>query len=83
MKQYCRYCIHCCVGNGNWCDVREKEYSDSYFCRVNNCKDFEFCSVDVYDAEHEYKPRDARVKKKKGMKVEKVSIFSQEKEVHE
>ena len=83
MKQYCRYCIHCHVGNGNWCDVREKEYSDSYFCSVNKCKDFEFCSMDAYNFEHEYRPIKGRVKRKKGMKVEKLSIFSQEEEVDE
>lgn len=57
MKQYCRYCIHCFVGNGNWCDVREKSYSDATFKRENHCKDFEFCELDVYDPEHTYTPR--------------------------
>lgn len=75
MKQYCRYCVHCAVGNGNWCDVRQKSYSDAYFKRVNNCKDFSFCNLDVFDISHEYKPRN-----KSSGAVEQVSLFERKEE---
>lgn len=59
MKQYCRYCIHCCTGNGNWCEAKEKEYSTAYFKRVNNCKLFEFCEMDAFaENPNPYRPRE-------------------------
>ena len=59
MKQYCRYCIHCCTGNGNWCEAKEKEYSTAYFKSVNNCKLFEFCEIDAFaENPNPYRPRD-------------------------
>lgn len=64
MKQYCRYCIHCHTGNGNWCDAKEKEYSDSYFKSVNNCKLFDFCEIDAFmENPNPYRPRENKYKR--------------------
>ena len=57
MTQYCRYCGHCFVGNGNWCEALEKELTDSQIKRVNKCRTFAFNPMDVYDPDREYKPR--------------------------
>ena len=76
MKQYCRYCIHCYTGNGNWCDAKEKEYSDSYFKSVNNCKQFEFCEIDAFfENEKPYKPREEYRKRKESTQLDMVSMF--------
>lgn len=75
MKQYCRYCVHCYVGNGNWCDAKEKEITDSYITHTNNCSKFDFCSVDVYDPDHEYRPRDYRQRQKRQPPIENYNIF--------
>lgn len=65
MKQYCRYCIHCHTGNGNWCDVKQRSYSDSYFKALNNCKLFEFCEIDAFaENPNPYKPRNEEKQKK-------------------
>lgn len=64
MKQYCRYCCHCFVANGNWCEEKNKELKDSYIKHQNFCSKFEFCSIDVYDENHEYKPRKKKEKPK-------------------
>lgn len=59
MKQYCRYCIHCYTGNGNWCGAKKKEYSTAYFKSVNNCKLFEFCEMDAFaENPNPYRPRE-------------------------
>ena len=57
MKQYCRYCSNFCCGNGEWCEEFQKTLSESYAKRPNNCKKFNFCSIDAYDSTREYKPR--------------------------
>lgn len=60
MKQYCRYCIWLCTGNGIWCDMHEKELAESTTKTVNNCKDFSFCEADAYMETDGYKPRAPR-----------------------
>ena len=70
MIQYCRYCAYMCCGNGaNWCDIKQKEYSDSTIKAPNKCKDFAFCELDALDLVNVYKPR-----KKKEQNYHQVSI---------
>ena len=57
MTQYCRYCTACHVANGNWCEIKEKELTDAQIKHSNKCRDFEFCSMDVYDENRTYQPR--------------------------
>lgn len=64
MKQYCRYCVYLVTGNGTYCQAHEKELSDSYAKRANNCKDFEFCEMDAFRETSGYKPRNRRSNKK-------------------
>ena len=77
MKQYCRYCIHCCTGNGNWCEAKKKSFSDAYFKRVNHCKLFEFCEIDAFAKNpNPYKPRDTyRKRTQKEEPMENYSLF--------
>ena len=81
MKQYCRYCVHCHTGNGNWCDKKEREYSDSYFKRANNCKDFVFCEIDAFmENPNPYKPREAYKKHEKAEPLDMVGMFEEVKD---
>ena len=57
MKQYCRYCSALVAGNGIWCDIRQRELSEGYTKRPNNCNHFDFNEIDAYDLEKRYKPR--------------------------
>jgi len=78
MKQYCRYCIHCQTGNGNWCEAKKQEFSDAYFRRVNQCKLFEFCEIDAFgENPNPYKPREPYRKSEKGQReeMENYSLF--------
>ena len=64
MTQYCRYCTACHVANGNWCEIKEKELTDAQIKHSNKCRDFEFCSMDVYDENRTYQPRQKKQKPK-------------------
>ena len=82
MKQYCRYCVHCHTGNGNWCDAKEREFSDAYFKRLNNCKLFDFCEIDAFmENPNPYKPRSPYKKYERGEQTENFSLFEPPKEV--
>lgn len=56
MKEYCRYCSHCCYGDAIYCEVKNKTMSENTAKSVNHCKDFAFCELDVFDIEKKYKP---------------------------
>lgn len=72
MKQYCRYCVNMCCADANYCDVKNRTYSDSYIKSVNKCKSFEFNPIDAL-AENEsgYKPR-------KNKNIGQMSLFEEE-----
>lgn len=57
MKHYCRYCSHCCSGDVVYCEKLKRAMSEDKAKRVNNCKDFEFNEIDVFNPEHTYKER--------------------------
>ena len=62
MTQYCRYCTACFVANGNWCEIKQKPLTDAQIKHSNKCRDFEFCSMDVYDENRTYQPRKKKQK---------------------
>lgn len=61
MTQYCRYCAHMFSGDANYCEVKERTFTDEQICRTNKCKDFLFNPIDVLTHEI-YKPRKLRKK---------------------
>ena len=65
MRQYCRYCIHLCTGNGTYCAAKEKLIAESTAKSLNHCKQFEFCEVDAFGETDGYKPRNSHRKKSK------------------
>ena len=65
MTQYCRYCAELCVGNGIFCQAKNKELTESYTKRVNYCKDFAFCEFDAYDLDKKYQPRPKKKKERR------------------
>ena len=58
MIQYCRYCSHMYCGNGNYCEVNEVCFSDSYIKHTNKCRCFDFIPIDALcENEKGYQPR--------------------------
>lgn len=57
MKQYCRYCSNCIVGDAVYCETLNKTMSEEKAKRLNRCKEFVFNEIDVFDLEKRYKPR--------------------------
>jgi hypothetical protein len=79
VKQYCRYCIHCHTGNGNWCDAKEQEFSNAYFKRVNNCKLFDFCEIDAFmENPNPYRPREPYKHNEHSDMPENLSLFKED-----
>ena len=60
MKQYCRYCAHCCYGDVVYCEIYNKTMSEKKAKQVNKCKDFIFNEIDVITLNKTYKPREAK-----------------------
>lgn len=56
MKQYCKYCANMVCGDANYCEINAACYTDKQISRVNNCKYFEFNSIDALTG-NTYKPR--------------------------
>ena len=63
MKQYCRYCSHCNYGDVAYCEKLKRTMSDEKAKRINQCKDFDFLEIDVFNPNRSYKERQ---KKEKG-----------------
>lgn len=69
MKQYCRYCAEASIYGDEdfYCDKDRCIYHKRKSLRVNKCKDFVFCSNDLWRCdEHgnfkQYKPREKKAK---------------------
>lgn len=60
MAQYCRYCSYLYTGNGIWCEKHDREMSESQAKHTNNCRDFDFLSIDAFDTNKEYHPQPKR-----------------------
>ena len=59
MTQYCRYCNNFVCGNGEWCEVKQKEVTEKYAKRPNRYRDFELNPIDAYgENEKGYRPRE-------------------------
>ena len=57
MKQYCRYCSHCHYGDVAYCEKLERTMSDEKAKRINQCKNFNFLGIDVFNPNRSYKER--------------------------
>ena len=57
MKQYCRYCSNCIVGDAVYCEALKMTMTEEKVKRVNQCKHFIFNEIDVFDLEKRYKTR--------------------------
>ena len=61
IRQYCRYCAHCIVGDAIYCEKRKRTYSESYAKSTNNCGDFELNVIDAFgENERGYQPREPK-----------------------
>ena len=62
MKQYCRYCTLCTQVDDDicYCEKSRGTFRGTKARRVNNCKDFVFNELDVFDIEHKYKPVESK-----------------------
>ena len=71
MKQYCRYCSHCFLQDYDYvyCEEKNQMKEKKNCSTINKCKHFTFNSMDVFDCEKEYKPREA-YKSKRMQKIE-------------
>lgn len=56
MKQYCRYCGYCVYGDTPYCEAKKQTMTETYIKRVNSCKDYSFCNIDVING-GDYTPR--------------------------
>lgn len=56
MAKYCRYCAHMVSGDANYCEVKQRTFTDAQICRTNRCKDFELNPTDSLTGKT-YKPR--------------------------
>ena len=64
-RHQCRWCAELCYGDVLYCSAKEQTMSESSVKRVNKCKEFRFCDMDVFTHEH-YKPREHHDKQVKG-----------------
>lgn len=79
MKQYCRYCINLYVGNGIYCQAKNKILAESTTKCINTCKEFKFCEMDAYDTSKEYKPH-IKAHFPHKITTEQISMFEEEKD---
>lgn len=61
-KQYCRYCVYLMVNNFPYCQIKEKQISESTAKSVNHCDKFLFADVedehqDAFGEANGYHPR--------------------------
>lgn len=59
MKQYCRYCCNACLNDDElaYCSYKDKMLEGPALRRLNHCKGFQFCEIDVLTQTRIYKPR--------------------------
>ena len=60
MKQYCRYCAEC-VAQGDdicYCEVKRRMIAGSTARSTNKCKSYRANTLDVFNLEHVYTPRE-------------------------
>lgn len=59
MAQYCRYCANMFSGDANYCEIKQRTFTDAQISRTNRCKDFELNPTDSLTG-RKYKPRAAK-----------------------
>lgn len=60
MKQYCRYCAEC-IAQGDeicYCEAKQRMIAGSTARSTNRCKYYRANTIDVFDLEHVYRPRE-------------------------
>ena len=57
MKQKCRYCANCIVGDVAYCELKDKTMSDTAAKRINKCAEFEFNPIDAFGEKDYQEPR--------------------------
>lgn len=57
MKQKCRYCANCIVGDVMYCDLKDKTMSDAAAKRINKCAGVEFNSIDAFGVKDYQEPK--------------------------
>lgn len=62
MKQYCRYCCNACLNDDElaYCRYKDEMLEGPALRRLNHCKGFLFCEIDVLTQTRIYKPRSAK-----------------------
>ena len=62
MKQYCRYCCNTCLNDDElaYCSYKDEMLDGPALRRLNHCKGFKFCEIDVLTQTRTYKPRAAK-----------------------
>ena len=61
MKQKCRYCANCIVGDVAYCELKNKVMSDASVKRLNKCAEFEFNPMDAF-GEKDYQESKGKAK---------------------
>lgn len=62
MKQYCRYCCNACLNDDElaYCSYKDGMLDGPALRRLNHCKGFLFCELDVLTQTRIYQPRVAK-----------------------
>ena len=62
MKQYCRYCCNACLNDDElaYCSYKDEMLDGPALRRLNHCKGFRFCEIDVLTQTRTYQPRVAK-----------------------
>lgn len=57
MKQKCRYCTNCIVGDVAYCESKGKTMKDAAAKRLNKCAEFEFNPMDAFGEKDYQEPK--------------------------
>ncbi len=52
MKQYCRYCAYLATGGRLFCEIKERDRTESQIKRANRCPHYLYCGVDEIGKDH-------------------------------
>ena len=77
-KQYCRYCANCVLVDEDvcYCEISKTTFVGSKAKSVNQCKNFDFNELDVFNIERKYKPIEGRKSpQRKSDNDEQISLY--------
>ena len=66
MKQYCRYCSFCILGDCYYCTDKQIVLSDSVVKRSNHCESFNLSVLGDVETGKQYCPREPKQKQCEG-----------------